>query len=138
MHLPPFHLAFPVTDLAATRQFYVETLGCEAGRSAERWIDFDFYGHQISAHLVGDMPPDACNEVDGHTVPVRHFGLILDWPDWHRLHDRFISQDVDFLIEPHIRFAGERGEQATMFVTDPNGNCLEFKAFRNPDQVFAH
>ncbi len=135
---PAFHHAFPVTDLEATRRFYCETLGCEQGRSAERWIDFDFYGHQISAHLVEQMPADASNEVDGKRVPVRHFGLILDWDEWHRLRDRLLAQDIDFLIEPHIRFAGQSGEQATLFINDPSGNGLEFKAFRNPQSIFRH
>ena len=133
---PAFHLAFPVLDIDRTRHFYRDMLDCSEGRSTERWIDFDFYGHQISAHLVDEMPVDASNEVDGKRVPVRHFGLILDWQDWLKLRDNLLAQDVDFLLEPHIRFAGQSGEQATMFIRDPSGNGLEFKAFRNPDAVF--
>lgn len=134
--LPAFHLAFPVLDLTETRHFYRDLLGCTEGRSASRWIDFDFHGHQISAHLVDKMPVEATNEVDGRRVPVRHFGLILDWKTWLKLRDNLLTQDVDFLLEPHIRFAGQAGEQATMFICDPSGNGLEFKAFRNPDSVF--
>ena len=136
--IAPFHLAFPVTDLAATRRFFVEVLGCEVGRTDERWIDFDFFGHQLSAHLR----PEECqvprtNDVDGDDVPVRHFGLVLPWNDWHTLAERLSEGDVDFLIEPHTRFEGEPGEQATMFVSDPSGNALEFKSFKDPEQLFA-
>lgn len=134
--VPPFHLAFPVLDIESTRHFYQEVLGCQPGREAERWIDFDFHGHQISAHLVDSLPSDASNEVDGKRVPVRHFGLILGWDDWHRLRDSLQAQGVDFLIEPDIRFSCRPGEQATFFILDPSRNCLEFKAFRNPDEVF--
>lgn len=138
MEFHPFHLAFPVTGLDATRDFYVNILGCSEGRSASRWIDFDFYGHQLSAHLVEQTetrPPT--NEVDGHAIPVHHFGVILDWDEWHRLRDNLQAQDFDFLVEPQIRFAGKTGEQATFFILDPSGNCLELKAFRNPRQVFS-
>ena len=136
--IPPFHLAFPVTDLEATRRFYVDLLGCSEGRSASRWIDFDFYGHQLSAHLVDEsLDEPATNPVDGKAIPVRHFGAILRWEEWHRLKDSLQTQAVDFLVEPQLRFAGKPGEQATFFILDPSGNCLELKAFRNPAQVFA-
>ncbi|MBV6631592.1 MAG: VOC family protein [Alphaproteobacteria bacterium] len=136
-----FHLAFPVNDIPATRQFYVDILGCREGRSAERWIDFDFYGHQISAHLVDEMDSAATNAVDGDAVPTRHFGCILPWDKWESLSERLQTAVADgitrFIIEPKIRFKGESGEQATMFVTDPSGNALEFKSFRDDAQVFA-
>ena len=135
--MPPFHLAFPVTDLDATRRFYADVIGCRIGRSAERWIDFDFYGHQITAHLVDTMPEVSTNEVDGKAVPANHFGAILDWEAWHTLADAFRADAADFIIEPYLRFKGEPGEQATMFVRDPSGNGLEFKSFRDPDRVFA-
>lgn len=138
MAMPPFHLAFPVSDLEATRRFYVELLGCKVGREAERWIDFDFFGHQISAHLRPDEVTAAQrNEVDGDQVPVRHFGAILDWDAWHAMAERLRAAGVDFVIEPHVRFEGQVGEQATMFFTDPSGNALEFKSFRDMSQVFA-
>lgn len=137
-HPPLFHLAFPVSDLERTRAFYGDLLGCTEGRSASTWIDFNFFGHQISAHLK----PQACegtvtNLVDGDAVPVRHFGLILDWDTWHVLAERLRSEAVDFIIEPHIRFAQAVGEQATLFVRDPSGNALEFKAFKDQSQIFA-
>lgn len=134
----PFHLAFPVSDLEATRAFFVEVLGCRVGRTDERWIDFDFFGHQISAHLRPEEVSAAhTNEVDGDAVPVRHFGVVLEWDKWHELADRLREADIDFLIEPHTRFEGKPGEQATMFVQDPSGNALEFKSFRDPEQLFA-
>ncbi len=133
-----FHLAFPVTDLEETRRFYGELLGAHVGREDARWIDFDFFGHQLSAHLVDErIAEDPTNAVDGDSVPCRHFGVILDWESWQELADRLRRADVQFAIEPHIRFAGRVGEQATMFFRDPSGNALEFKAFRNPDDVFA-
>lgn len=133
-----FHMAFPVNDLEKTRSFYGELLGARVGREAERWIDFDFFGHQISAHVVDDrIAEDPTNAVDGDQVPSRHFGVILDWESWQELADKLRRAEVQFLIEPHVRFAGQVGEQATMFFRDPSGNALEFKAFRNPDQVFA-
>lgn len=137
MTLSPFHLAFPVTDLEATRGFFVQTLGCNVGRESERWIDFDFFGHQISAHLVDAQLPEPCNEVDGKSVPVRHFGAVLPWEDWHRLVDRVRSAGAEFLIGPYIRFEGQPGEQATFFIRDPSGNALEFKSFRDPARLFA-
>ena len=136
--IPPFHLAFPVRDLEETRAFYAELLGCGVGREAPLWIDFDFYGHQISAHVRPEEVGRArTNEVDGDNVPVRHFGAILPWDDWHRLADRLKQAGTSFIIEPHVRFKGEVGEQATMFFLDPSGNALEFKAFQDPSQVFA-
>lgn len=135
---PRFHLAFPVRDIESTRQFYAETLGCRVGRVATRWIDFDFFGHQISAHVVdegGETIPG--NEVEGKQVPVRHFGVILDWNDWQQLAERLKESGIDFIIEPHVRFAGKPGEQATLFLCDPSGNALEFKTFRDETQIFA-
>lgn len=136
--MTPFHLAFPVVDLEATRRFYVEVLGCRVGREDARWIDFDFYGHQITAHRVDRPPaPEPTNPVDGKDIPVRHFGAILEWQEWQCLADRLREQGVGFLIEPGIRFRGQVGEQATLFIKDPVGNGLEFKAFKDPTRVFA-
>ena len=136
--MPPFHLAFPVVDLPATEQFYAGLLGCGIGRRAEKWIDFDFFGHQISAHLRPEETGLAQrNEVDGDQVPVRHFGAILDWDHWQELSDRLTAADTAFIIEPHIRLQGQVGEQATMFLLDPSGNALEFKSFKDMSQVFA-
>ncbi len=137
MSNPPFHLAFPVSDLEAARRFYVDLLGCKLGRESERWIDFDFFGHQITAHLVAAESTVDTNPVDGKNVPVRHFGLILDWDHWHALADRLRAAGVTFLIEPYVRFKGEVGEQATLFILDPSGNGLEFKSFQDQSQVFA-
>lgn len=137
MTRPRFHLAFPVTDLAATRRFYVDVLGAGVGRTDDRWIDLDFFGHQISAHLVDDgAAVDSTNAVDGDDVPVRHFGAILEWAAWHGLADRLRTEGVTFLVEPRIRFVGQPGEQATMFLRDPSGNAIEFKAFRDDADVF--
>lgn len=136
MNLPRFHLAFPVHDIERTREFFVDVLGCGIGREAPRWIDFDFHGHQVSAHLVDDGESAASNSVDGKLVPVRHFGLILEWHDWEALANRLQAANVEFLIEPYVRFAGEPGEQGTFFIRDPSGNALEFKTFRNEDDVF--
>ena len=136
--LQPFHLAFPVHDLAAARGFYVGLLGCGEGRSAPDWIDFDLYGHQIVAHLDPSARPAVhSNAVDGHDVPVPHFGVVLGWDDWHALARRLEEAGVTFGIAPHIRFKGKVGEQATMFFRDPSGNALEFKAFRDMAQLFA-
>lgn len=136
---PPFHLAFPITDIQTTRKFYEELLQCKVGRSAETWIDFDFYGHQLSAHVEPhEAEKTATNHVDGDEVPIRHFGVILEWDQWHQLADRLKSAGIKFLIEPHIRFKGKIGEQATMFFHDPSGNALEFKSFQDMSQVFAH
>jgi len=136
--LPPFHLAFPVRDLQATRDFYTRVLGCRTGRSSDTWIDFDLFGHQIVAHLAPSTANRLQNPVDGHDVPVPHFGVVLDWAAWHQLADRLREAGMEFVIEPYIRFAGQVGEQATMFFLDPSGNALEFKAFRDPAQLFAH
>jgi extradiol dioxygenase family protein len=134
----PFHLAFPVSDLEATRDFFTDVLGCATGRSSDRWIDFDFFGHQVVAHLAdAELNPAPTNPVDGKQVPASHFGVILDWNEWHTLADRLKSANVEFLIEPNIRFEGEAGEQATMFFTEPSGNALEFKSFRDMSQIFA-
>ncbi len=135
---PPFHLAAPIVDKEATRAFYQNTLGCKVGREAELWIDFDFFGHQVSFHVKPEaFHNEATNPVDGKDVPVRHFGAILEWNQWHELSDRLQSENTDFIIEPYIRFKGETGEQATMFFLDPSGNALEFKSFRNPEEIFA-
>jgi extradiol dioxygenase family protein len=136
--IPPFHLAFPVHDLAQARRFYGELLGCGEGRSSPEWVDFDLHGHQIVAHLS----PESCghaalNAVDGHGVPVRHFGVVLPMADWEALAQRLRAAGTRFVIEPYIRFKGEVGEQATMFFLDPSGNALEFKAFADPGQLFA-
>lgn len=135
--LAPFHLAFPVNDLAAARAFYGGVMGCTEGRSSQDWIDFNFFGHQIVAHYA----PQACgmqatNAVDGHGVPVPHFGLVLDMQDWQALADRLTGK-VDFVIDPYVRFKGETGEQATMFFRDPSGNAIEIKAFADRTQLFA-
>jgi uncharacterized protein len=137
--LTPFHVAFPVDDLAAAREFYGTLLGCPEGRSAETWIDFDLFGHQIVAHY---KPPGATaaahrNPVDGHDVPVPHFGVVLTMPQWEQLAARLTAAGVTFVIEPHVRFKGEVGEQATMFFLDPAGNALEFKAFADMSSLFA-
>ena len=135
--LPRFHLAFPVRDLAEARGFYGTLLGCREGRSSDRWVDFDFDGHQIVAHLAPASGPGASNEVDGEQVPVRHFGLILSLPEWRRRTEALRRAGVKFLIEPQIRFAGQVGEQATCFFLDPSGNALELKAFADDAAVFA-
>jgi hypothetical protein len=136
--LQPFHLAVPVHDLAAAREFYGDLLGCEEGRSDRDWVDFDFFGHQLVTHLAPTKSSDAHrNRVDGHNVPVPHFGLVLSWERWHELVARLRARNVTFEIEPGIRFAGAVGEQATFFCFDPSGNALEFKAFRDPAQLFA-
>lgn len=134
----PFHLAFPVHDLAAARAFYGDVLGCPEGRSSDQWIDFDLFGHQIVAHLDPKAKPVAVvNPVDGHAVPVPHFGVVLTMDDWQALADRVARAQVPFGIAPHIRFAGQPGEQATMFFQDPSGNALEFKAFADDSMIFA-
>jgi extradiol dioxygenase family protein len=136
--VPAFHLAFPVADLSAARAFYGGLLGCREGRSTERWVDFDFYGHQISAHLMpSEARAAATHAVDEDEVPVRHFGVILEWAQWEELARSLRARGARFLIEPHVRFRGAVGEQATMFLADPSGNALEFKAFRDPSQVYA-
>ena len=135
---PLFHLAFPVHDLASARRFYGGLLGCPEGRSSPDWVDFDFYGHQIVAHLSpGEAGHRNTSAVDGDNVPVRHFGAILSMDQWHSLADKLKAAGTKFVIEPHIRFKGQVGEQATMFFLDPSGNALEFKAFGDMSQVFA-
>ncbi len=136
--LNPFHLAFPVDDLAAARAFYGGLLACPEGRSADAWVDFDLFGHQIVAHLSpADVTRAGVSAVDGDAVPVRHFGVVLTMDQWRAMADRLVANDVRFLIEPHVRFVGEPGEQATMFFLDPSGNALEFKAFADPSRLFA-
>jgi uncharacterized protein len=135
--LTPFHIAFPVHDLGAARTFYGGLLGCPEGRSSEQWIDFDLYGHQIVAHLAAGSGVRVHNPVDGHEVPVPHFGVVLEWEEFHRLAERLAAAGLEFAIAPYIRFAGLPGEQATMFFYDPSGNALEFKSFRDFQQIFA-
>ena len=139
MSLQPFHLAVPVRDLTAARRFYGELLGCPEGRSSEDWVDFDFFGHQLVAHLdhQGRAGTPLHNPVDGKDVPVPHIGIVREWEAWHRLATRLKEAGVHFGIDPGIRFAGQVGEQATMFFQDPSGNALEFKAFRDPSRLFA-
>jgi uncharacterized protein len=138
MDIPRFHLAFPVRDLAEARAFYGGLLGCPEGRSSDEWVDFDFYGHQIVAHLSPDeVGHRATNAVDGHDVPVRHFGAILTLPQWEALAEKLKAAGTAFVIAPNIRFQGQPGEQATMFFLDPSGNALEFKAFARDEMVFA-
>ena len=134
----PFHLAFPVSSLASARSFYGELLGCPEGRSSDAWIDFNLYGHQIVAHLApDDVGHRRTSAVDGDDVPVRHFGVVLSMAEWEALAQRLREQGVRFIIEPHVRFKAEVGEQATMFFLDPSGNALEFKAFADPARLFA-
>ena len=135
--VPPFHLAFPVHDLEAARGFYGDLLGCPTGRESAHWIDFNFFGHQIVAHLAAPSDPNTTNPVDGENVPVRHFGVVLAWDRWEELARKLENAHCRFLIKPCVRFRGKVGEQATLFVADPSGNALEFKAFRNPDELFA-
>ncbi|HQT55159.1 MAG TPA: VOC family protein [Phenylobacterium sp.] len=138
MTLPRFHLAFPVRDLEEARAFYGGLLGCPEGRSSPDWIDFDFYGHQIVAHLSpGEVGHRSTSAVDGEDVPVRHFGAILTLPQWEEMADKLKAADTRFVIEPQIRFKGQPGEQATLFFLDPSGNALEFKAFTDDAMVFA-
>ena len=135
---PRFHLAIPVDDLDAARTFYGDVLGCPQGRESDHWVDWDLHGHQVVTHLVADRRAVVHNAVDGDEVPVPHFGLVLDVEAFHQLAERMRSRDVAFVISPHVRFAGEVGEQWTMFVFDPAGNALEFKAFADDAMVFAH
>ena len=138
--LRPFHIAFPVDDLAAAREFYGSVLGCPEGRSSDHWIDFDFFGHQIVAHFkprAAKVETAHSNAVDGHAVPVPHFGVVLTQAEWEVLAERVRTAGVAFVIEPYTRFKGEVGEQSTMFFLDPAGNALEFKAFADLDQLFA-
>ncbi len=139
MHARPrFHLAFPVRDIAEARAFYGGLLECREGRSADEWVDFDFFGHQIVAHLCHETgPSEAKNLVDGEDVPVRHFGVILALEEWRQLAQKLKQNGADFIISPQVRFTGQPGEQATLFITDPSGNALEFKAFADDARVFA-
>lgn len=138
MSLPRFHLAFPVKELEGTMSFYRDLLGCKTGRSSDQWIDFDFWGHQVVAHVSPeDAGKSASNEVDGHKVPAKHFGVILEWDEFDKLAGRLKESGQKFVIEPYIRFEGQPGEQATMFFLDPSGNALEFKAFKDESQIFA-
>lgn len=135
--MTPFHLAFPVLDIASTHGFYGDLLGCSVGRQAEKWIDFNFFGHQISAHVK----PEECeiartNDVDGDNIPVRHFGAVLEWSDWEVLKEKIAASGVSFLIAPRIRFEGEAGEQGIFFMADPSGNALEFKTFKDMGSLF--
>ena len=138
MALTPFHIAVPVHDIAAARKFYGGALGCPEGRSADAWVDFDLFGHQFVCHLNPNMKASVHhNPVDGHDVPVPHFGVVLNMDEWAALAERLKANGITFVIEPHIRFKGEIGEQATMFLYDPSGNALEFKAFKDMGQLFA-
>ena len=139
MEYPRFHLALPVDDLAAAGRFYGEVLACPRGRESSRWIDFEFWGHQLVVHLVdaAALEEGATNPVDDEMVPASHFGPILTWDQFDQLLGRLRQKEMDFLIEPTTRFAGRRGEQRTLFVSDPAGNHLEFKCFRNPEMLFA-
>ncbi|MEZ4938931.1 MAG: VOC family protein [Crocinitomicaceae bacterium] len=136
----PFHLAIPVQNLERCRTFYREVIGCSEGRSSDKWVDFDFFGHQLVIHVVQNaklkVQKDS-NPVDGKDVPVPHFGVVLDWEDWQNLAEDLQKKGIEFVIEPYIRFKGEVGEQATMFFLDPDGNALEFKAFKDMGQLFA-
>ncbi|MBK8968411.1 MAG: VOC family protein [Saprospiraceae bacterium] len=139
MHtLTPFHIAIPVSNLEEARTFYRETLGCSEGRSDSHWVDFNLFGHQLVIHYAPDrVPQKSHNAVDGHDVPVPHYGVVLEWEAWHRFVELLKAKNVAFAIEPYIRFKGQVGEQATTFFYDPSGNALEFKAFKNIDQLFA-
>jgi extradiol dioxygenase family protein len=139
MPLQPFHLAIPVDDLVAAERFYGKVLGCNPGRRTENWIDFNFYGHQLVCHQAASSAPATppVNLVDGEPVPVPHFGVVLTWADWEELAQRLRDHETKFIIEPTVRFVGQVGEQATLFCADPAGNMLEFKAFRDPQQLFA-
>lgn len=138
--LPPFHLAFAVRDLDQAREFYVGVLGCGVGREADTWIDFDFWGHQVVAHIdrsEGGGGDKLTSQVDGKNVPAPHFGVVLGWDEWHQLRDKLDAAGLEFIVGPYVRFEGQPGEQATMFVRDPSGNALEFKSFKDMGQLFA-
>lgn len=137
-NIPPFHVAIPVHDVQLARKFYRDVLGCPEGRSDEKWVDFDLYGHQFVIHYKPASKEEThTNEVDGHNVPVPHYGVVLEWKDWEDLAQKLKEADQNFVIDPYIRFEGEPGEQATMFFLDPCGNALEFKAFKDLSQMFA-
>ena len=131
----PFHLAIPVSNLEKSRHFYKDILGCSLGRSSDKWIDFNFFKHQLVVHQSNSIQEQKYNSVDGHDVPIPHFGVILDWEQWHKFSNR-IKDKIEFVIEPYIRFKGKTGEQATMFFLDPDNNALEFKAFKNDKMIF--
>ncbi len=134
----PFHLAFPINDIEETKKFYTKHFGCRIGREDKLWVDFDFFGHQLSAHVKPEELKRAeKNKVDGKDVPVRHFGVVLPWDEWHLLSKKLVEDNISFVIDPYIRFKGEVGEQATMFFLDPSGNALEFKSFKNQENLFA-
>ena len=134
----PFHLAFPVTDLLRTERFYVDLLGCSIGRRTESTINFNFHGHQIVCHLVQQMPDMSDNgRVDGKQVPPFHFGLVMEYTQWHSFRDELLAKDIDFRLKPHIRYPGRVGEQATLFLNDPSGNAIEFKSFKVEERLFA-
>ena len=135
--MQPFHLAFPVHDLQATRGFFVDVLGARVGRESDRWVDFDFFGHQVTAHLDPSSKPASANPVDGKQVQTFHFGVVLDWPTWEALGERLTAQGLEFIIEPYVRFQGEVGEQGTFFIKEPSGNGIEFKSFKDMGQLFA-
>jgi len=138
--ISPFHLAIPVNDLTVCREFYGGILNCEEGRSASQWVDFNFFGHQLVIHQRPEAektPKKVYNPVDGHNVPIPHFGVVLEWDVWHELKALVIKKNIQFIIEPYIRFKGEPGEQATMFFLDPEGNALEFKSFKSLDNLFS-
>ena len=135
--MQPFHLAFPVHDLSSAKKFYTNTLLCKVGRSSDEWIDFNLFGHQIVAHLDESMDfKSSLNIVDGKKVPVRHFGIVMEWKKWHQFVDHLKNKKVNFLIEPHTRFKGKPGEQGTFFIKDPSGNALEFKSFKDKEMIF--
>ena len=135
----PFHLAFPVRSIIKTINWYVEILGCTVGRKSDKWVDFNFFGHQISAHKVKNpLINSDTNPVDDHNIPSRHFGIILKMNQWDTLCDKIIDSNIKFIIEPNTRFKGEKGEQATFFIKDPSGNILEFKTFKNDSMIFEH
>ena len=139
MTLSPFHVAVPVHDLEQCRHFYRDILGCTEGRSDTHWVDLNLYGHQFVLHLKEGMQVEDLhkNAVDGHAVPVPHYGVVLPWDDWHALKEKLVFAEIQFIIDPYIRFEGEVGEQATLFLLDPSGNALEFKSFKDPGQLFA-
>ncbi|MFD3002748.1 VOC family protein [Pontibacter toksunensis] len=133
-----FHYAFKVKDIASTRRFYVDILGCLEGRSTETWIDFDFFGNQLSAHISTNLPePDYCGKVDGVSVPIPHFGCILEYGQFQEVQERLVKHEIDFIVKPQTRYEGQKGEQLTMFILDLSGNPIEFKAFRNSEEIFA-
>jgi extradiol dioxygenase family protein len=135
--ISPFHLAIPVKELLQTREFYRDTLGFKEGRTSDHWVDLDFFGHQLVLHISDNIKENVSKPVDGKSVPVPHFGVVLAWQQWHDFRDLCVTKEIEFVIEPYIRFAGQTGEQATMFFLDPSGNALEFKAFKDPNELFA-